>query len=153
MVDPPIYGDTGRRVNLVFDACDGLLCPYDVSSNLKKCRDGAVVAPDFRATGFFPPAVAMGKPVGNFAWKVAKLVSYPRSSDVEAMVAASHFLVPYGRKDIGQPDGFSFYLDWFHDWTGIPRSPGEASDPNALPSSYSNLLSPYIYHLIRIFQL
>jgi hypothetical protein len=92
-------GDT-KRVNLVFDARDSLrLCPCDITpGNFKKHRDGTVVALDFHATCFLPPsffAVAMGKAMGNFAWKVSKLVNYPKSSDVKAMVAASYFLVPF----------------------------------------------------------
>jgi hypothetical protein len=95
-----------RQVNLVADAHAGLqLCPCDITpGNFKKCQDGTVVVLDFRATCFLPPsffAVAMGKPAGNFAWKVSKLVSYPQSSDVDAMLAASYYLVPYGRNDIG----------------------------------------------------
>jgi hypothetical protein len=35
--------------------------------------------------------------VEDRAWKVAKVVSYPQSSDVQAMVAISYFLVPRGR--------------------------------------------------------
>jgi len=108
-----------RRVNLVADARAGLyLCPSDIhQSNFKKCPDGTVVALDFDATCFLPPsffAVAMRKEIGslgaegNFARKVAKLVSYPKSSNVDATVAASYYLVPCGKNNIGQPDSFSF---------------------------------------------
>jgi hypothetical protein len=105
-------GDT-RRVDLVADARAGLrLCPCDINpGNFKKCPDGTVVALDFRATCFLPPsffAVAMEKATCRFAWKVAKLINDPQSSDFEAMAAASYHLVPYGRNDIGQPDSFSF---------------------------------------------
>jgi len=105
-----------RRVNLVDDARAGLyLCPSDLHpANFKKCPDGTVVALDFGATCFLPPsffAVAIEKADSCFAREVAKLVSYPKSSDVEAMVDASYYLVPYGNNNIGQPDSFSFYLD------------------------------------------
>jgi len=70
-----------------------------------------VVALDFGATCFLPPvffAVAVRKLVGNFARKVAQRVLYPVMSDVKVIVAASYFLVPFGRNDIGQPDRFHF---------------------------------------------
>ncbi|KAG8909767.1 hypothetical protein FRC01_006736 [Tulasnella sp. 417] len=100
------YMNDTRRVDLVADAGAGLrLCPCDITpENFKACPDGTVVALDFRATCFLPPsffAVTIRRQMGSFAWKVAKLVKYPQSSDVEAMVAASYFLVPYGRSDIG----------------------------------------------------
>jgi hypothetical protein len=101
-----------RRVNLVDDARAGLrLCPCDINpGNFKKCPDGTVVALDFCATCFLPPsffAVAIRKARstwGDFAEKLAELVNYPQSNDVEAMVAASYHLVPYGTNRIGQPD-------------------------------------------------
>ncbi|KDQ21108.1 hypothetical protein BOTBODRAFT_51104 [Botryobasidium botryosum FD-172 SS1] len=100
-------GDT-RRINLVADARDGLrLCPCDINpTNFKKDRDGKAVALDFGATCFLPPsffAVAMEKAVDPFAWKVAKHIRYPRTSDVAAMVSASYHLVHFGRDDIGLP--------------------------------------------------
>ena len=70
-----------------------------------------VVALDFGATCFLPPVffgVAVRKLVGNFARKVAQRVLYPVMSDVKVIVAASYFLVPFGRNDIGQSDRFHF---------------------------------------------
>ena len=70
-----------------------------------------VVALDFGATCFLPPvffAVAVRKLAGNFARKVAQRVLYPVMSDVKVIVAASYFLVPFGRNDIGQSDRFHF---------------------------------------------
>ena len=90
---------------------------FDITSgNFKKCKDGTV-ALDFHATCFLPPvffAVAVKKLEGNFGRKVAQHVRYPLSSDVKAIVAASYFLVPYGRNDIGKSDRFSFYIDCPH---------------------------------------
>ena len=88
------------------DASDGLyLCPCDIHfGNFKKLPDGKMVALDFHATCFFPPsffAVAIAKAGHYFTEKVAKHVKYPKSGDVEAMLAASYYLVPYGRNDIG----------------------------------------------------
>jgi hypothetical protein len=99
------------RVNLVADASTGLrLCPCDLNpGNFKMCPDGTVVALDFRATCFLPPsffAVAMETANRNFASKVAEL----QMNYFCAMVAASYYLVPFGRNDIGQSDGFSSYL-------------------------------------------
>jgi len=97
----------------VADAQGGLyLCPCDLTChNFKKCEDGTVVALDFHATCFLPPvffAVAVAKLDGNFSLRVARHVHYPLSSDVNAIVAASYYLVPYGKNDIGQSDRFSF---------------------------------------------
>jgi hypothetical protein len=101
---------------LAADAQTGLyLCPCDITPrNFKKFEDGAVVALDFHATCFLPHlffAVAVRKLVGNFARKVAKRVQCPILSNVKAIVAASYFLVPLRRNDIGQSDRFSFYID------------------------------------------
>ena len=98
------------------DSHDGLrLCPCDINpGNFKKGLDGKVVAMDFHATCFLPPsffAVAVAKAMDNFTERVAKHVNYPKSDDVGALVSASYYLVPFGRNDIGQPDGRSFYLD------------------------------------------
>jgi hypothetical protein len=95
---------------------DGLyLCPCDINpGNFKKLPGGKVVALDFRATCFLPPsffAVAMAKAWDDFTRKVAMRVKYPESDDVAAIKAASCYLVPFGRNDIGQPHSFSFYLD------------------------------------------
>ncbi|KAJ7293904.1 hypothetical protein C8J57DRAFT_1041333 [Mycena rebaudengoi] len=96
-----------RRVNLVADARDGLyLCPCDIHpGNFKKLPNGKVVALDFTASCFLPPsffAVAMAKVWDEFAIKVAQSVDYPKSADVAAMTAASWFLIPFQRNDIGQ---------------------------------------------------
>jgi hypothetical protein len=103
----------------VADAQTGLyLCPCDITPrNFKKFEDGTVVALDFGATCFLPPvffALAVRKLVSNFAFKVAQRVHYPVLGDVNAIVAASYFLVPFGRNDIGQSDRFSFYTDRLH---------------------------------------
>ncbi|KAK0220029.1 hypothetical protein IW262DRAFT_1482630 [Armillaria fumosa] len=101
-------GDT-RRVDLVADACAGLrLCPCDITpANFKKCEDGTVVALDFRATCFLPPcffAVAVRMLVDNFSQKVVRRVrGYPQSSDVNAILSASYFMVPFGNNNIGIP--------------------------------------------------
>ncbi|KAK0496103.1 hypothetical protein EDD18DRAFT_1353724 [Armillaria luteobubalina] len=102
------YKGDSRRVDLVADACAGLrLCPCDITpANFKKCEDGTVVALDFRATCFLPPcffAVAVRMLVDNFSRKVARRVSYPQSSDVDAILSASYFMVPFGNNNIGIP--------------------------------------------------
>ncbi|TFY71396.1 hypothetical protein EVG20_g1605 [Dentipellis fragilis] len=102
------YRGDKRRVDLVADAHDGLrLCPCDINpGNFKKCEDGTIVALDFRATCFLPPsffAVAMAKAMRNFAWQVNRYVDYPKSDDVEAMLSASYFLVPYQSNSLGIP--------------------------------------------------
>ena len=52
-----------------------------------------------------------GKLEVNFSRRVARLVHYPISSDVDTIVAASYFLVPFQRNKIGPSDRFSFYVD------------------------------------------
>ena len=91
--EPQQHIDKAKRptpVDLVADARTGLyLCPCDITApNFKKFEDGTVVALDFGATCFLPPvffAVAVRKSMGNFAWKVAKRVHYPKLSDVSAI--------------------------------------------------------------------
>jgi hypothetical protein len=100
----------------VADARNGLyLSPCDIyPGNFKKGQDGQVVALEFHATCFLPPsffAVAMAMEHDDFTWKVAHRVNYTKSDDVEPMISASYYLVPFGRNDIGQPDSLSFYLD------------------------------------------
>ncbi|KAK0496106.1 hypothetical protein EDD18DRAFT_1390774 [Armillaria luteobubalina] len=102
------YKGDSRRVDLVADACAGLrLCPCDITpANFKKCEDGTVVALDFRATCFLPPcffAVAVRMLVNNFSLKVARRISYTQSSDVDAILSASYFMVPFGNNNIGIP--------------------------------------------------
>jgi hypothetical protein len=53
----------------------------------------------------------MKKAEDIFTQNVAQRVDYPKSDDVAALVSTSYYLVPYGRNDISQPDGFSFCLD------------------------------------------
>lgn len=74
-----------------------------------------IVVLDFHSTCFLPESFidyAMRWPgftkFTEFARKVAKYVNYPQSSNFEAMVTASYYLVCYGRNDIGQPDSFRF---------------------------------------------
>ncbi|TFK68005.1 hypothetical protein BDN72DRAFT_821843 [Pluteus cervinus] len=115
-----------RHVNFRAEAHKGLvLCPCDVHpGNFKKVGD-QVVALDFRATCFMPPAFlsfAMEKPVNDFAFQVARLVNYAPSADVAPMFAASYFLVPRGTNKIGKPKSFSFDRGQLHDWTGLPQS-------------------------------
>lgn len=102
-----------RRVNLVADASDGLfLCPCDIEPhNFKKLPDNTIVALDFHYSCFLPPsffAVAMMKETRSFAGAVARCVKYPESDDVNAMVSASYFLVPFQKNDIGESDGLCF---------------------------------------------
>jgi len=104
------------QVDFGTEASDGLcLCPCDISpGNFKKAKDCKLVALDFRATCFLPQfflAFSMARPVNRFAWNVAQHVKYPPSDNVEAMVAASAYLVPRGKNTIGQSDSFHFYLD------------------------------------------
>ncbi|KAK0220033.1 hypothetical protein IW262DRAFT_1272842, partial [Armillaria fumosa] len=83
-------------------------------ANFKKCEDGTVVALDFHATCFLPPyffAVMVRMLVDNFSQQVARHVSYPQSSDVDTILSASYFMVPFRTNNIGQSDSFSFYLD------------------------------------------
>jgi hypothetical protein len=103
-------------VDLAADAQNGLyLCPCDITpGNFKKFEDGSVVAIDFGATCFLPPvffAVAVRKLEVDFSRRVAQRVHYPISSDVNAIVAASYFLVPFQSNKIGPSDRFSFYVD------------------------------------------
>lgn len=103
-------------IDLTADAWTGLyFCPCDITpQNFKKFEDGTVVALDFGAPCFLPPvffAVAVRELVGNFAWKVAQRIHYPVSSDVKDILAASYFLVPFGRDEIGQSHRISFYID------------------------------------------
>ena len=102
-------------VDLAVDAENGLyLCLCDINpSNFKKFEGGTVVALDFRAICFLPPVffvVAMVKLREIVPRNVAGSVQCPTSSDVNAIVSASYFLVPFGSNNTGQSDRFSFYI-------------------------------------------
>lgn len=117
-----------RRVNLVADSSDGLsLCPCDIHpSNFKKLPDNTIIAIEFRYTCFLPPsffAVAMKKEHHRFAYLVDQLLKYPRPNDLDALLSASYFLVPFQRNDIGEFDGFSFLTSLTLYWTGAPKGP------------------------------
>lgn len=103
-----IYIDKATPVDLAADAQTGVyLCPCDITPrNFNNFEDGTVVALHFGATYFLPPVffdLAVRKLVSSFAQKVAQRVHYPVLSDVKAMVAASYFLVTFGRNNIGLP--------------------------------------------------
>ncbi|KAF8265623.1 hypothetical protein EI94DRAFT_1735291 [Lactarius quietus] len=97
-----------RRVDLVADASNGLfLCPCDIHpGNFKKLPDNTIVAIDFRYTCFLPPSffgIAMRKQHDVFGQVLSQLVGYTESDDVEAMVSASYYLVPFQKNDVGAP--------------------------------------------------
>ena len=105
-----------RRVDLVANASNGLfLCPCDIHpGNFKKLADNTIVAIDFRHACFLPPSffgVAMRKQNHVFGQVMAQYLTYPKSKDVSAMVAASYFLVPFQKNDVGGSNGFLFYPD------------------------------------------
>jgi hypothetical protein len=63
------------------------------------------VALDFGVTCFLPPsffAVAMALAHDRFIRRVAQHVKYTASANVEAMVGASYFLVPFGTNNVGE---------------------------------------------------
>jgi len=94
--------DNPMRVK--FAAEDLYLCPVDIHpGNFKKLDDDTIVALDFRATCFLPESFityAMEDPVHVFAGKVAKYVNYPRSSNIDAMSAASYYVACNSKKSI-----------------------------------------------------
>ena len=104
-----------KRVNFGADAGNELvLCPCDINPGNFKKVGNEVVALDFEATCFMPPAFlafTMVRPVNSFAFLVAQHINYPRSANLLAMMCASYFLVPCGINTVGQPDNFSFCLD------------------------------------------
>lgn len=51
------------------------------------------------APSFF--AIAMAKADDNFTRRVAKHVNYPKLDDVEAIVSASYYSVPFGTNLLG----------------------------------------------------
>lgn len=83
------------------------LCPCDLDrTNFKKGLQGKVVALDFGATCFLPSsffAFAMTMAHDRFTQLVARYVQYPASSNLEAMLRASYYLVPFGKNTIGLP--------------------------------------------------
>ncbi|KAG8934471.1 hypothetical protein FRC01_002539 [Tulasnella sp. 417] len=95
-----------RRVALVADTGNRLLlCPCDINpGNFKKGTNDEVVALNFWATCFMPPAFlafAKALPVSEFARQVARHVDYPTSDAISAMYSASGYLVLCGRNDTG----------------------------------------------------
>ncbi len=95
--------DNPMRVS--FAAEDLYLCPVDIHpGNFKKLDDDTIVALDFRATCFLPESFityAMEDPVHVFAAKVVKYVNYPRSSNMDAMSAASYYVAFNSKNSIG----------------------------------------------------
>ena len=96
-----------QRVSFHDEALNGLrLCPSDINrTNFKKGLQGKIVALDFDATCFLPPsffAFAMAAAEDRFTRLVAKYVKYPASSNLEAMLRASYYLVPFGTNNIGE---------------------------------------------------
>jgi hypothetical protein len=96
-----------QRVSFKDEVLDGLsLCPCDINrTNFKKGLQGEVVALDFGATCFLPPsffAFAMAAGEDSFTRLVARYVKYPASANLEAMLDASYYLVPFGTNNIGE---------------------------------------------------
>ncbi|KAF8903026.1 hypothetical protein CPB85DRAFT_1320523, partial [Mucidula mucida] len=97
-----------QRVSFDEEVRDGLrLCPCDMNrANFIKVLNGKIVALDFEATCFLPPsffAFALAAAHDNFTLQVARHVKYPASKNLNAMMKASYFLVPFGTNDIGLP--------------------------------------------------
>ena len=97
-----------KRVDLLADASNGLrLCLCDINpSNFKKLPGGRVAAFDFSTSCFLPPlfiTVALARAQDDFSEQVARRIDCPKSDDVDAVLTASYFLVPFGRNDISQP--------------------------------------------------
>jgi hypothetical protein len=110
-----IFKGDARRVSFEAEARRGLhLCPVDIHPGNFKILEDKIVALDFHATCFLPEsfiAYAMRVPLHrqyNFTLNVAKNVDYPQSSNINAMVAASWYLVVHGGNKIGQPNSFRF---------------------------------------------
>jgi len=96
-----------QRVGLHEEAHTALRhCHSDINrTNYKKAPHRKVVAFDFGATCFLPPsffAFAMAAAEDRFNRLVAKYVKYPASSNLEAMLCASYYLVPFGTNNIGE---------------------------------------------------
>ncbi|TFK69304.1 hypothetical protein BDN72DRAFT_619183 [Pluteus cervinus] len=83
------------------------LCPADLNTaNFMKDEGDRIVALDFGATCFLPPsffALVLYNGDTNLTQLIAKKVKYPESTEVNAMLAASFALVPFGTNEIGVP--------------------------------------------------
>ena len=96
-----------QRVSFNDETRDGLrLCPCDINrTNVKKVLQGKVVALTFGATCFLPPpsffAFAMAAGEDRFTRLEAQYVKYSPSANLNAMLNASYYLVPFGTNDIG----------------------------------------------------
>src|SRR5258706_14777599 len=81
------------------------LCPSDMDkSNFLRDTDGNIVAIDFGATCFLPPsffsfALQVG---GSYTQLLARVINYPRSAQLNGMLAAASVLAPYDTNDIGE---------------------------------------------------
>ena len=104
-----------QRVSFSDEVLDGLrLCPCDINrTNFKKDPQGKIVALDFGATCFLPPsffAFAMAAAEDVFSRLVARHVKYPASPNLNLMLSASYYLVPFGTNNIGEQLGVSSHI-------------------------------------------
>lgn len=105
-----ILAATGRQERVSFkDEINehGLpLCPCDMDkTNFMRDINGDIVALDFGASCFLPPsffayAVRQGD---HFAQRLGRRVQYPKSTQLNGMLAASCALVPFGSNDVAVP--------------------------------------------------
>jgi hypothetical protein len=105
-----------QRVSFDGEIRDGLrLCPCDINrTNFKKVPQGKVVALDFGATCFLPPsffAFAMAAAEDRFTRLVAQYVEYPASANLNAMLSASYYLVPFGTNNVGEQLNVSSHVN------------------------------------------
>jgi hypothetical protein len=105
-----------NRVSFEEEVRDGLrLCPCDIHcTNFMKDLQGKIVALDFGATCFLPPsffAFAMAARLDRFTWLVAQHIKYPASTNLDSMLAASYYLVPFGTNNIGEQLSLSSHTD------------------------------------------
>ena len=81
------------------------LCPSDTNrSNFMRDSWGRIVALDFGESCFLPVsffnfALYEGD---NFTRRIARWLKYPASTHLNAMLAASYAMVPYGTDKIGE---------------------------------------------------
>ena len=95
-----------QRVSFNGETRDGLrLCPCDINrTNFKQVLQGKVVALDFGAMCFLPPsffAFTMAAGEDRFIWLVAQYVKYPPLANLNEMLNACYYLVPFGTNDTG----------------------------------------------------
>ncbi|EIW83432.1 hypothetical protein CONPUDRAFT_102206 [Coniophora puteana RWD-64-598 SS2] len=81
-------------------------CPSDLNrGNFMKDGQGRIVVLDFGASSFLPVSFfdfALCQSHDDFTWRIAQLIEYPPSTQLDALLMAHYALVMYGTNNIGE---------------------------------------------------